>query len=82
MLPFILVSLAVLMLWRRLANKGKLVDAFKIVAPPNRNAVEQLITLQEAISQVEGLVQAVNVVLLKMRALLFAVLPEVYFPSE
>ncbi|XP_021841916.1 uncharacterized protein [Spinacia oleracea] len=75
-LPFILVSLAVLMLWRRLANKGKLVDAFKIVAPPNRNAVEQLITLQEAISQVEGLVQAVNVVLLKMRALLFAVLPE------
>lgn len=75
-LPITLISLAVLMLWHRLANKGKLVDAFRITAPPNRNAVEQLITLQEAISQVEALVQAVNIVLLKMRALLFAVLPE------
>uniref|UniRef100_A0A803LSQ3 Uncharacterized protein n=1 Tax=Chenopodium quinoa TaxID=63459 RepID=A0A803LSQ3_CHEQI len=75
-LPFILVFLAVLMLWHRLANKGKLVDAFRIIAPPNKNAVEQLITLQEAISQVETLVQAVNIVLLKMRALLLAVLPE------
>lgn len=75
-LPIILVSLAVLMLWHRLANKGKLVDAFRIVAPPDKNAVEQLITLQEAISQVEALVQAVNIVLLKLRALLLAVLPE------
>lgn len=82
MLPITLISLAVLMLWHRLANKGKLVDAFRITAPPNRNAVEQLITLQEAISQVEALVQAVNIVLLKMRALLFAVLPEVSFPSK
>ncbi|KAL2938972.1 Arginine--tRNA ligase [Bienertia sinuspersici] len=64
------------MLWQRLANNGKLVDAFRIVVPPDRNAVEQLIALQEAISQVEAMIQAVNVVLLKMRALLFAVLPE------
>ncbi|KAH9620675.1 hypothetical protein KSS87_015705 [Heliosperma pusillum] len=75
-LPSILVCTAAFMLWHRVVNKGKLVDAFRITAPPNRNAVEQLITLQEAISQVEALVQAVNIVLLKIRALLFAVLPQ------
>ncbi|KAK9691482.1 hypothetical protein RND81_09G199400 [Saponaria officinalis] len=76
-LPSILVCTALYMLWHRLGNKGKLVDAFRITVPPNRHAVEQLITLQEAISQVEALVQAANIVLLKIRALLFAVFPQV-----
>ncbi|KAL8153855.1 hypothetical protein V2J09_011615 [Rumex salicifolius] len=75
-LPSILLLLAGLMLWRRHTNKGKPVRAFRITPPPNRNAVEQLLTLQEAVSQVEVLIQTGNVILLKIRALLFAVLPQ------
>ncbi|KAI3419943.1 uncharacterized protein J3R85_012875 [Psidium guajava] len=73
--PVILVSLALVMLWRRYFNRGKSLEAFR-VTPPNRNAVEQLLTLQDAVSQVEALIQAANIVLLKIRALLFAVVPQ------
>jgi hypothetical protein len=75
-LPTVFLSLAVMMLWRRHSSKGRPLEAFKITAPPNRNAVEQLLTLQEAISQVEALIQSGNIVLLKLRALLFAALPQ------
>lgn len=57
-------------------------EAFKIVPPPGKNAVEQLITLQEAIAQVESFIQSGNVALLKIRALLFAVAPQVNDPSK
>ena len=77
-LPSIFVLLAIMMLWRRHANKGRPLEAYKITAPPNRNAVEQLLTLQEAISQVEALIQSGNIILLKVRALLFAALPQVF----
>ncbi|KAJ0037879.1 hypothetical protein Pint_21946 [Pistacia integerrima] len=70
------VYLAVLMLWRRYFNKGKPLEALKITLPPTKNAVEQLLTLQEAITKVEALIQDGNIVLLKLRALLFAVLPQ------
>ncbi|KAK9275769.1 hypothetical protein L1049_023038 [Liquidambar formosana] len=76
LLPSIFIYLAVLMLWRRHSNKGKPLEAFRVTPPPNRNAVEQLLTLQEAISQGEALIQAGNIILLKIRALLFAVLPQ------
>ncbi|KAA8541450.1 hypothetical protein F0562_025413 [Nyssa sinensis] len=75
-LPSIFIILAVLMLWHRHVNKRRPLEAFKIIAPPNKNAVEQLLTLQEAITQVEALIQAGNIILLKIRALLFAVLPQ------
>ncbi|KAE8100819.1 hypothetical protein FH972_018674 [Carpinus fangiana] len=57
-------------------NKGKPLETFKVTSPPNRSTVEQLLTLQEAITQVETLIQASNIILLKMRALLFGVLPQ------
>lgn len=75
-LPSIFVFLAIVMLWRRHVNKGRPLEAFKITVPPTRNAVEQLLTLQEAISQVEALIQTGNVILLKIRAILFALLPQ------
>ncbi|CAB4265423.1 unnamed protein product [Prunus armeniaca] len=75
-LPSIFVFVAVLMLWCRHFNKGRPLEPFKITPPHNRNAVEQLLTLQEAITQVEALLRAGNIVLLKLRALLFAVLPQ------
>ncbi|XP_054809283.1 uncharacterized protein LOC129311198 isoform X2 [Prosopis cineraria] len=75
-LPSILVSFAGLMLWRRHFNSGRQAEAFRVTSPLNRNAVEQLLTLQEAIAQVESLIQAGNITLLKIRALLLALLPQ------
>lgn len=57
-------------------------EPFRVMPPPNRNAVEQLLTLQDAISQVEALIQAGNIILLKIRAVLFAVIPQVQKDSE
>ncbi|KAK4777234.1 hypothetical protein SAY86_005922 [Trapa natans] len=74
--PVIFVFFAIAMLWRRHFYKGRTVEAYKIIVPPNRNPVEQLLTLQDAIGQVESLIQAGNITLLKIRAILFAVLPQ------
>ncbi|KAL0287862.1 UNVERIFIED_CONTAM: hypothetical protein Scaly_2752600 [Sesamum calycinum] len=51
-LPSIFVFLALVMLWRRYAWKRRQLEAFKIVPPPAKNPVEQLLTLQEAVTQV------------------------------
>lgn len=75
-LPCLFLCVAGLMLWKRHFNKGKPLEPFKVKSPPNRNAVEQLLTLQDAINQMEALIQDGNIVLLKIRALLFAVLPQ------
>ncbi|KAH6837860.1 polygalacturonase inhibitor [Perilla frutescens var. hirtella] len=75
-LPSIFVFLALMMLWRKYVWRRRPLESFKIVAPPGKNAVEQLILLQEAIAQVESFIQSGNVALLKIRALLFAVAPK------
>ncbi|EYU20961.1 hypothetical protein MIMGU_mgv11b020385mg [Erythranthe guttata] len=75
-LPSIFVFLALVMLWRRYTWNKRQLGAFKIVAPPSKNAVEQLLTLQEAITQAESLIQSGNIILLKTRALLYAVAPQ------
>ncbi|XP_010521800.1 PREDICTED: uncharacterized protein LOC104800626 [Tarenaya hassleriana] len=75
-LPSILVIMAITMLWRKQFNKGKEPKAVRVTAPPSKNAVEQILTLQEAISQVEALIQAGNIILLKIRAILLALLPQ------
>lgn len=75
-LPSVFVCIAVVMLWCRHLNRGKPLEPFRIT-PPHNNAVEQLLLLQEAITQVEALLRAGNIILLKIRALLFAVLPQV-----
>lgn len=76
-IPSIFMFMAILMLWRRHLRKGRPLEAFIVTPPPNRNAVEQLLTLQEAITQFESLIQAANIILLKLRALLLAILPQV-----
>ena len=47
--------------------------------PPGQSTVEQLLALQQALSQLEGIIQAGNIILLKTRALLLSNYPEVYF---
>ncbi|XP_027365398.1 uncharacterized protein LOC113872219 [Abrus precatorius] len=76
LLPTIFVFIAILMLWRRHFRRERSLEAFRVTPPPNRNAVEQLLTLQEAITQFESLIQAGNITLLKLRALLLAILPQ------
>ncbi|XP_047961349.1 uncharacterized protein LOC125206090 isoform X2 [Salvia hispanica] len=51
LVPSILVFMALVMLWRKYFWRRRQLEACKIVAPPSKNAVEQLLLLQEAISQ-------------------------------
>lgn len=75
-LPCILIFTAMAMLWNKYHNNGVQLKAFRITLPPSRNPVEQLLSLQEAISQFESLIQAGNIILLKIRAILLAALPQ------
>ncbi|XP_057480579.1 uncharacterized protein LOC130767665 isoform X2 [Actinidia eriantha] len=52
------------------------VDELKVVAPPALTTVEQLLAVQNAISQAEELIQDGNIVLLKSRALLLSIFPQ------
>ncbi|XP_057480599.1 uncharacterized protein LOC130767673 isoform X2 [Actinidia eriantha] len=52
------------------------VDEVKVVAPPALTTVEQLLAVQNAISQAEELIQDGNIVLLKSRALLLSIFPQ------
>ncbi|KAI0488183.1 hypothetical protein KFK09_028010 [Dendrobium nobile] len=74
--PSIFFYLAVLMLWNKYRKKIQRMKAFQVTPPPSKNAVEQLLTLQEAISQLEAYIQTGNVVLLKLRSLLLAATPQ------
>jgi hypothetical protein len=64
------------MLWHKY-SEGKLLEVLEVRAPPSKNPVEQILTLQEAISKLEDTLQTVNIVLLKFRAILFAAVPKV-----
>lgn len=48
-----------------------------VVAPPNKNAVEQIMALQQALAQVESTLQGFNIALLKARALVVSEEPQV-----
>jgi hypothetical protein len=65
------------MLWQKYSGEGKLLEVLEVRAPPSKNPVEQILILQEAISKLEETLQAVNIVLLKFRAILFAAVPKV-----
>ncbi|KAK8627864.1 hypothetical protein V6N13_135462 [Hibiscus sabdariffa] len=67
---------AVFIVLTRLFNQGRPVDEIKIIAPPPMNTMEQLLAVQNAISQAEQLIQDGNVVLLKFRALLLSIFPK------
>ncbi|KAJ6840258.1 uncharacterized protein M6B38_311570 [Iris pallida] len=72
-LAIILLFFAIFMLLTRFCNQGRPIDELKVTAPPTMNTMEQLLAVQNAISQVEELVQDGNIILLKLRALLLAV---------
>lgn len=65
------------MVLTRFCNQGNPVDEVKVLAPPPMNTMEQLLAVQNAISQAEEFIQDGNIVLLKLRALLLAIFPQV-----
>ncbi|KAH7663159.1 hypothetical protein IHE45_14G035100 [Dioscorea alata] len=77
MLPCSFLSIAIIMIWNKYRSKGKPLEGFQVTPPPNKNAVEQLLILQEGISQLETYVQAANIILLKLRALLLGAMPQI-----
>ncbi|CAH9095837.1 unnamed protein product [Cuscuta epithymum] len=60
----------------RYTSQGRPADELKVLAPPEMNTVEQLLAIQNAISQAEELIQDGNIVLLKFRALLLTIFPQ------
>ena len=86
-LPLLLLGNAALIVWlrfmrqeaegggaQRLKRSGEVV----VVTPPDKSAVEQLMVLQQAIARVEAGIQAVNIALLKARALFLSETPQVW----
>lgn len=69
------------MIVTRCIGQGRKVDELKVLAPPPMNAMEQLLAVQNAISQAEEVIQDGNVVLLKLRALLLSMFPQVFLIS-
>lgn len=76
-----LLFIVVFMVLTRFCGQGKPVDDVKVIAPPALNKMEQLLVVQNAISQTEGLVQDGNIVLLKIRGLLLCIFPQVCLSS-
>ncbi|OMO97000.1 hypothetical protein CCACVL1_04717 [Corchorus capsularis] len=71
-----LLFFAIFMVITRFCNQGRPVDEIKIIAPPPMSTMEQLLAVQNAISQVEQLIQDGNIFLLKFRALLMSIFPQ------
>nr|CAB3450456.1 unnamed protein product [Digitaria exilis] len=75
-LPFVFLIFSVVMLWRKYSGDGKLLEVLEVKPPPSKNAVEQILILQEGISKLEDSLQAANIALLKFRSVLFASVPK------
>ncbi|KAK1440317.1 hypothetical protein QVD17_06142 [Tagetes erecta] len=73
---FLLICFAISMMLARYFSGGKPVNELKVTVPPPMNKMEQLLAVQNAISQAEELVQEGNVVLLKVHGLLLSIFPQ------
>lgn len=72
----LLILIAVHITLTRIFNQGRPIDELKVIAPPTMNTMEQLLAVQNVISQAEGFIQDGNVVLLKIRGLLWSIFPQ------
>eukprot|EP00250_Pteridium_aquilinum_P014916 c22281_g1_i1 orf=214-2319(+) len=74
-IPVCLLFLAGFMLWFRQgqdSNSGEL----RVTSPASQSTVEQLLALQQGLTELKDLLQAGNIFLLKLRAILFSTLPQ------
>ncbi|KAJ1405715.1 hypothetical protein SESBI_25628 [Sesbania bispinosa] len=72
----VLVLLAVFMIVTRCFSQGRPVPEVKVIAPPPMNTMEQLLAVQNAVSQAEQVIQDGNIILLKFRGLLLSIFPQ------
>ncbi|XP_059640639.1 uncharacterized protein LOC132282848 [Cornus florida] len=70
------IFMAVFMVLTRCFSQGRSVNELKVVVPPAMNTMEQLLAVQNAISQAEELIRDGNIVLLKLRALQLSIFPQ------
>ncbi|MCO5581543.1 hypothetical protein L7F22_035430 [Adiantum nelumboides] len=75
-LPACLLCLAGFMLWFRQGQDGNYGE-LKVTSPANQSTVEQLLALQQGLTELKDLLQAGNIFLLKLRAILFSTVPQV-----
>lgn len=73
----ILVFTAVFMALTRCCGQGRPVEEVRVIVPHTMNTMEQLLAVQNAISKAEVFIQDMNIILLKIRALLLAIFPQV-----
>ena len=52
-------------------------EAVKVVAPPTKNTMEQILAVQNAVTHVEQFIQDANIFLLKLRGLFLSIFPQV-----
>jgi hypothetical protein len=72
-----LLSATAYWLWLRKDESGTEEHEVVVPSPPSQNAMEQFLALQQALAQLEALLQSANIELLKLRALSFSILPQV-----
>lgn len=70
----VLLLLAVFMIITRCFSQG--IPEVKVIAPPPMNTMEQLLAVQNAVTQAEQLIQDGNIILLKFRGLLLSIFPQ------
>ncbi|XP_021736341.1 uncharacterized protein LOC110702897 [Chenopodium quinoa] len=71
-----LICIAFFMLLTLWFSQGRPVSEVKVIAPPAKNAMEQILAVQNAVSQAEEFIQFGNIILLKLRALLLSISPQ------
>ncbi|KAJ7568943.1 hypothetical protein O6H91_01G054100 [Diphasiastrum complanatum] len=76
LIPLVLAFCAGWILWLRHTYTGNQDHEVVIPPSPSRSTLEQLMKLQQGLSQIEELVQKGNISLLKLRALVLSTLPQ------
>lgn len=74
--PLFFLGLAVFIIFFKQAGDGPSSGEIKVKSPCIQNTVEHLLELQRTLSQIEQLLKATNIVFLKVRALIYSVLPQ------
>ncbi|KAE9586056.1 hypothetical protein Lal_00010261 [Lupinus albus] len=72
----VLMFLSAFMIITRYFSLGSPVAEVKVIVPPPMNTMEQLLAVQNAVSQAEQAIQDGNIILLKFRGLLLSIFPQ------
>ncbi|KAL8141839.1 hypothetical protein V2J09_014871 [Rumex salicifolius] len=71
-----LIIVVVFMVMSRCFVQDEHIDRITVIAPPPKSKMEQILALQNAVSQAEEFIQDANIILLKLRALMLAIFPQ------